>query len=104
MASAITNCMDLMILLGGVLVGIVVGVGTGIGEGVRTETGMGTTVEVVVVVATMEAVRVYRKIAGTYYYINYMYQQTSSRDSVVAAQGHSQHFRKEGARLCAKRI
>ena len=88
MASAIINCTVLMILLGGVLVGIVVGVGTGI--------GVGTMVEVVVVVATMEAVCVYRKRAGTYHYINYMYQQTSLRDLVVAAQGHNQDFREEG--------
>ena len=96
--------MVLMFLLGGILVGIVVGVGTEIGEGVGTETGVGTTVEVVVVVATMEAVHVYRKRAGTYHYNNYMYQQTSLRDSVVAAQGHSQDFKKEGTRLCVKRI
>ena len=75
MASAITNCMDLMILLGGVLVGIVVGVGTEIGVEVGTVIGVGTVVTVVVVVATMEAVRVYRKRAGTYHYINYMYKQ-----------------------------
>ena len=57
MASAIINCMVLMILLGG----IVVGVGIEIGVGVRTETGVGTIVEVVVVVATMESVCVYRR-------------------------------------------
>ena len=87
MASAITNCMVLMILLGGVFVGIVVGVGTEIGVEVGTETGVGTIVEIAVVVATMGAVCVYRKRAGTYCYINYtcMYQQTSLRDSVVAA-------------------
>ena len=71
MASAITNCMVVMFLLGGILVGIVVGVGTEIEEGVGTETGVGTTVEVIVVVATIEAVRVYRKRAGIYHYINY---------------------------------
>ena len=38
--------------------------GTEIGVGVGTETRVGTTVEVVVVVATMKAVRVYRKRAG----------------------------------------
>ena len=54
MASAITNCMVLIILLGGMLVGIVVGVETEIGEGVRTVTGVGTMVKVVVVVATLE--------------------------------------------------
>ena len=64
MASAITNCIVLMILLGGILVGIVVGVVTEMGVGVGTETRVGTTVEVVVVVATMKAVRVYRKTAG----------------------------------------
>ena len=63
---------------------------------------MGTTVEVVVVVATMKAVHVYEKRAGIYHYITYMYQQTSLRDSVVTAQGHSQNFRKEGARLRVK--
>ena len=36
--------------------------------------------------------------------LNYMYQQTSLHDSVVAAQGHSQDFRKEGARLCVKHM
>ena len=104
MASAITNYIVLMILLGGILVGRVVGVGTEIGEGVGTETGVGTTVEVVVVVATMKAVRVYRKRAGIYHYINCMYQQTSLHDSVVAAQGHSQDFRKQGTRLRVKRM
>ena len=67
--------MVLMLLLGGVFVGIMVGVGTEIEVGVGTVTGVGTMVKVVVVVATMEAVRVYRKRAGTYHYINYMYKQ-----------------------------
>ena len=88
--------MVLMILLGGILVGVVVGVGT--------ETGVGTTVKVVVVVATVKAVCVYRKRAGIYHYINYVYQQTSLRDSVVAAQRRSQDFRKEGSKLRVKRM
>ena len=76
MASAIINCMILMLLLGGVLVGIVVGVGTEIGVGVGIEIGVGTKVDVVVVVATMGAVCVYSKtlrpfLHKTRYFVNF---------------------------------
>ena len=54
-----TVYMVLMILLGRILVGIVVRVGT--------------TVEVVVVVATVGAVRVYRKRARTYHALYILY-------------------------------